>query len=1858
MDNGPRLLDIIDDPQALDDFFKTNFNIPSEEIDLSPSVASTTVNTTGSLSQQGQQLMQISQTGTISENTTPQVVTVSASAAAAAATTTQSAIQTTNFNGSGSIQGVTQSGVGVQRQPQIATTQIGSPAVTTIDSNAQPQIISVNVSGALNQAQNIYVQRNPTIAAGNVGQTQTQTFQTINIQGKTYLIPQSLANTSVANATIQNVGTQQVSTGSIPQQAVNVGGIVPGNIVPVQTVRTTQNITQLQQQQQGISAPITNPGGQTITVNAANPQLTTQFQNVTQQISVPGTALQPKIGQQILTPQGTLVSLPQLQQPSSTNTVTSVGGRQISTQIRLPGQVHIANPQQISRTPTLIQPKQPVAISPKTHVNISPKPAQITIGPKGQVTLQHGAQPNNIQVIQNAAMALRLQNQGTQDKSAVGSASSLPPQQNILVNSQGVPIQNIVRTISVSNVLQSTRTTTATMGAGQVNVSGIQPNQSLAQPIMSTTSTLQTNPQVQTGHATNQQVPLAALTVAQQIQNQAQQQKLQMLQQQQQQQQQQIVGQNQSQAMKQPPTLIQQPQQIVKQNQSQAVSQAIIPQNLQKQMQDLNAQLLKTQTNIQPKPVQQLQQPQNVEQQQQQGQTANFATSQVQPPVAVVQPQLNTKPVQVATQQGNLSVQPQTQAGQVQVTPDVQQLIQKREQQQQLLYQQALKIQKEKQQQVQIMQPQQLQQQQPQQQQVQMQNIQAANAAQGNVTVQRVSPAQQQQAANTIVISSGNVQQLQQQQQRQQQLQVQQAMPPLQPVQQQAQQNVQQQQIQQTVQQPQQIQQTVPQQQQQQINQVQQQQLQQQQQQQQIQHVQQQQQQQLQQPVQQQQQQQLQVQQQQQQQIQQPLQMQQQQVQPVQRQPQQQQVQQVQGPPQQMPQKLQIPLTAGQQQPGKQTVYHLNLTSQQRLQVQANIHNQIKQLLSLTNPNPQQKQLLNQLTLLQQRLSTQSKQSIVVTQTTTMETSAPTTTPPQQAQPNLTKLLTQTPVGTTASKQPPLMIRTVAPQLGSTAQVTAATSVAVSSNVVLPEKLQISATRSAVAQTTSVVASTVPQQTTPTPAMQQTQVKSGQIITLTPQQKLTVKQIQEQIKTMTPEQQQQFYKHQQALLLRIQAQGGRAVAAQKQQPLIAKVSGSNTSQAAAPLVTVVKQQGAVGGRVPIQITPVGKGINQIKTLAPAIIAPQPTQQTVQQALQQRQQQQQLQQDGQLQFQTKGIKRPAESQLTKTSLLMQELDSDQNAVLHPNFAPFKSREEAVKRLMKYHVISDRGPDEKKVKRADEIFETVSEQLLDKMDKMLRKYRLLLFDEAQRIEPSAEMVMIERMFIQDEKLLLQKDKAAAVEKHGTSNIVPAPVVRQDKLSSSTSHVTATLKSALGATTTPTAVGIATATTAYLQQTKPVTSIAKVRTHNVSTPVVSLASISTSAALPIAPSTSVFQSPLSTSSVSLSPVTLAAVVSPTSASIQVVGSVNASSMSATGTVVVATATTPAPAFQGVQPAVTAATVTTPAKLAPIVSPTIKPASATSHSTPSASLPLLTATTVSSAINTNAQLQQQETPVVSSVEETFVQNFENLPLEDIKTENEQIQEEREQKSPKVKLKTESDSAVEGILDNPLCNSGFEMIDIESLSPMETNFTGDGGDELNEMFGGGLDGADSSIADDVFVFDTDKFDTKVSEIPEQFAETPKPQPLPRLLLKSEPEDDGFADGMLNSPAPELLNEQMQSAISSILDLQRPPTPHFQPSRKETVIQEPVQEMPVLDEDEGEATVENLLQGMENPIGSGYGIPCDNQNSPVHAMLEEEDFLANTGNSMTEEELSVENLLADQESEDPALEEAIKSIMM
>ncbi|XP_060733667.1 BRD4-interacting chromatin-remodeling complex-associated protein isoform X1 [Tachysurus vachellii] len=141
----------------------------------------------------------------------------------------------------------------------------------------------------------------------------------------------------------------------------------------------------------------------------------------------------------------------------------------------------------------------------------------------------------------------------------------------------------------------------------------------------------------------------------------------------------------------------------------------------------------------------------------------------------------------------------------------------------------------------------------------------------------------------------------------------------------------------------------------------------------------------------------------------------------------------------------------------------------------------------------------------------------------------------------------------------------------------------------------------------------------------------------------------------------------------------------------------------------------------------------------------------------------LQPSAPVQTQTSALKRPFSVEPSKEARILEQLRKLQASVLHPDYSsPFHSFEDTLCRLLPYHVYQGMAPSPQDYRKVDDEFENVSSQLLKRTQAMLDKYRHLLFEESRRLGPSAEMVMIDRMFIQEEKIALNQDRILAKEK----------------------------------------------------------------------------------------------------------------------------------------------------------------------------------------------------------------------------------------------------------------------------------------------------------------------------------------------------------------------------------------------------------------------------------------------------------------------------------------------------------------
>ncbi|XP_068220524.1 mucin-2-like isoform X2 [Palaemon carinicauda] len=129
-------------------------------------------------------------------------------------------------------------------------------------------------------------------------------------------------------------------------------------------------------------------------------------------------------------------------------------------------------------------------------------------------------------------------------------------------------------------------------------------------------------------------------------------------------------------------------------------------------------------------------------------------------------------------------------------------------------------------------------------------------------------------------------------------------------------------------------------------------------------------------------------------------------------------------------------------------------------------------------------------------------------------------------------------------------------------------------------------------------------------------------------------------------------------------------------------------------------------------------------------------------------------------------------VTKDQLFEHQLRTDQNGAVNPEYrTPFKNKIDACKRLIRYHVFSDKGPTQKDLIESDNQFEIQAESLLKKISNMKYKYQSLLLKDSMRRHASSEYVMLYRLFVQEDKTSIERDKID-VQNGKALDLPPAP------------------------------------------------------------------------------------------------------------------------------------------------------------------------------------------------------------------------------------------------------------------------------------------------------------------------------------------------------------------------------------------------------------------------------------------------------------------------------------------------------
>ena len=130
---------------------------------------------------------------------------------------------------------------------------------------------------------------------------------------------------------------------------------------------------------------------------------------------------------------------------------------------------------------------------------------------------------------------------------------------------------------------------------------------------------------------------------------------------------------------------------------------------------------------------------------------------------------------------------------------------------------------------------------------------------------------------------------------------------------------------------------------------------------------------------------------------------------------------------------------------------------------------------------------------------------------------------------------------------------------------------------------------------------------------------------------------------------------------------------------------------------------------------------------------------------------------------------------KIAWVESQLKKDQHEAVNPNYkVPFRSTEEACKRLLRYHVFEEPSITAEEWEESEEEFSSKSDQLLNKYDSMLSKYHILLLQESTRLCSSSEEVMLSRQWEADERSALSKEKEEYIKKSSRLNYLESKSV----------------------------------------------------------------------------------------------------------------------------------------------------------------------------------------------------------------------------------------------------------------------------------------------------------------------------------------------------------------------------------------------------------------------------------------------------------------------------------------------------
>ena len=106
---------------------------------------------------------------------------------------------------------------------------------------------------------------------------------------------------------------------------------------------------------------------------------------------------------------------------------------------------------------------------------------------------------------------------------------------------------------------------------------------------------------------------------------------------------------------------------------------------------------------------------------------------------------------------------------------------------------------------------------------------------------------------------------------------------------------------------------------------------------------------------------------------------------------------------------------------------------------------------------------------------------------------------------------------------------------------------------------------------------------------------------------------------------------------------------------------------------------------------------------------------------------------------------------------QQLSADMSTASKPDTkTSFKNYNDACKRLLRYHVFYQEDMKKEKLDKFDQDFEVLSQYLLYKKEQLHRRFQFNILKLAMKTHSPAENIMLDKMFVEEEKDCLKEDK----------------------------------------------------------------------------------------------------------------------------------------------------------------------------------------------------------------------------------------------------------------------------------------------------------------------------------------------------------------------------------------------------------------------------------------------------------------------------------------------------------------------